>query len=147
MKGSVEPPSSEPAVLPYKNMAYIKGPPVRPLGAVRQSVLQAQGSIPKFPPLKLDKGYEGIHGNAMAVPPPRQGIERLERSEEFGRTRGNADSPIRSMTSSRSDTGSSKSTESDRVREVKEAVVSLSHTLLQCTHVAFSQAARMSSFV
>ena len=47
----------------------------RPLGSVRVS--NSIDSIPKFPPLvngrmpQMDKKYEGISGNKMAVPPPK----------------------------------------------------------------------------
>ena len=47
----------------------------RPLGSVRVS--NSIDTIPKFPPLvhgrmpPMDKKYEGISGNKMAVPPPK----------------------------------------------------------------------------
>ncbi|ELU07803.1 hypothetical protein CAPTEDRAFT_221363 [Capitella teleta] len=94
-----------------KSMAFVKGSAMRTVGPQRHP-LQAPGSVPRFPP--LNKAYDGIHGSAMAVPPPRVHPEEVKSS------RSNTGSPSRSFVASR--TESLRSLEEDRIRESREAM-------------------------
>lgn len=98
------------------NMAGVmRGRNMRALGTSRSSSMD---SVPKFPPLKnkgrLDANYQGISGNAMSVPPPRDSPERQDShrgSIDTGREREailnlRNSSPHRNIPSSKSDSSS-----------------------------------------
>ena len=106
-----------------------RGRKSRPLGSIRHS-LTGLDSIPKLPPLatsqSIDKGYEGIHGNAMSVPPARRSPEK----EDLHKSRTPLASS-RNTSSSRSEGSKSDDSANAAVaeakRELREALVSILH--------------------
>ena len=99
---------------------------MRRLGSVRHSVGALTDSIPKFPPLSIDKGYE-LHGAALAVPPTKDSPEWPDRHTPKLSSRGSVASI--STLGEQSQAGSSRSTElEDLTKQHHEALVS-NHSL------------------